>query len=360
MYKKLWEIDRYLQIYNNIKKTKLKITYKEFKEIINNLKNRSFKFKPLEKKYILNNNNILIPYGIPSFLDKIILNVFINIIKEEDFFLESNYSLKQNKSCHTALNEIKNWKDITWIISGNIKGYSDNIDYNILINILENQIKDKNFIDFFRKLKHAGYIKDINISKILSNIYINIFDQYILNINKEYNNNHINIKYIRYEEEIIIGIKGSLSITEEIINKIRIFFIEKLNLEINLNLINISINSVKFLNYRIKKNQDRIKFYLPISDLIVFFINKGLLDEKKQIPKYKGSWIKYRENEIIYKYHKLLKGLLNYYKLINKKNQLNYIKYICKYSAAHTIAAKYKISISKVFKKYESLFKIFY
>jgi hypothetical protein len=352
MYKKLWEIDRYIQIYNNLKKTNLKITNEDFKVIINNIKNRSFKFQPLEKKYILN-NNILIPNSIPSFIDIIILKVFIDIIKEEFIFLESNHSFK---SCHTTLNEIKDWKDITWILTGNIKGYYDNIDYNILINILENQIKDKNIIDFFRKLRHAGYLKDKNIKKIISNIYLNKLDQYILNINKEYKN-IIYIRYIRYEEEIIIGIKGSLYLTEKIKEKIKEFMVEKLKLGIDLKIIEISKNSIKFLNYRIKKNQDRIKLYLPIGDLIVYFNSKGFLEGKKH--KYYGSWIKYKENEIIKRYNFILKGLLNYYKLINNKNQLNYIKYICKYSAAHTIAAKYKISISKVFKKYESLFNIF-
>ncbi|MFC0418912.1 reverse transcriptase/maturase family protein, partial [Cytobacillus solani] len=93
----------------------------------------------------------------------------------------------------TALLQCKNTLTHTkWFVEGDIKGFFDNIDHHILINILRKRIKDEKFINLIWKFLKAGYLEDWKfhqtysgtpqggiISPILSNIYLNELDIYI-------------------------------------------------------------------------------------------------------------------------------------------------------------------------------------
>ena len=80
-------------------------------------------------------------------------------------------------------------------IEGDIKGFFDNIDHNVLISILRERISDERFLRLIRKFLNAGYVEDWKynktysgtpqggiVSPILANIYLDKFDKYI----KEY------------------------------------------------------------------------------------------------------------------------------------------------------------------------------
>lgn len=80
-------------------------------------------------------------------------------------------------------------------MEGDIKGFFDNINHDVLINILLERIADERFIRLIRKFMKAGYIEDWQfhntysgtpqggiISPILANIYLDKLDKYI----KEY------------------------------------------------------------------------------------------------------------------------------------------------------------------------------
>lgn len=47
-----------------------------------------------------------------------------------------------------------------WFVEGDIKGFFDNINHDVLINILKERIADDRFIRLIRKLLKAGYIED--------------------------------------------------------------------------------------------------------------------------------------------------------------------------------------------------------
>ncbi len=59
------------------------------------------------------------------------------------------------------------------------------------------------------------------------------------------------------------------------------------------------------------------------------------------------------DTEIILRFSNLLKDLVEYYKLVkNSRKQLHEAVYIIKYSFLHTIAAKHRMSLKQVIKKY--------
>lgn len=135
------------------------------------------------------------PLGIPSFEDKLVQEVVRMILEAvyEEVFANTSHGFRPNRSCHTALTHIqKTFTGTKWFVEGDIKGFFDNIDHNVLIATLRKRIADDRFLRLIRKLLNAGYIEDWkfhntnkgtpqggNISPILANIYLDNFDKYM-------------------------------------------------------------------------------------------------------------------------------------------------------------------------------------
>lgn len=96
-----------------------------------------------------------------------------------------------------AYKDIQQYK---WFIEGDIKGFFDNIDHEVLIAILSERISDMRFLRLIRKFLNAGYVEDWVfhksysgtpqggiISPILANIYLDKFDKYIKEYTQKFN-----------------------------------------------------------------------------------------------------------------------------------------------------------------------------
>ena len=171
--------------------------------IIASLKDESYKPNPARRKYIPKKNGKKRPLGIPSFEDKLVQEVVRTILEAiyEEVFEDSSHGFRPNRSCHTALTRIqKTFKSTKWFIEGDIKGFFDNIDHNVLIGILRKRISDERFLRLIRKFLNAGYIENWEyhntfsgtpqggiISPILANIYLDKFDKYIKEYTQKFN-----------------------------------------------------------------------------------------------------------------------------------------------------------------------------
>jgi len=123
----------------------------KIRKTIQSMKDRSFKFKPSRRIEIHKVNGKKRIISIPSPVDKIVQTVAKNILEViyEPKFQESSHGFRPNRGCHTALREIKNWTGVSWAIEGDIKGFFDNINHNILADILRKEIKDQNMLDLY-------------------------------------------------------------------------------------------------------------------------------------------------------------------------------------------------------------------
>ena len=179
-------------------KTIDEMSLERIERLIGSLKDESYQPHPARRVYIPKKNGKKRPLGIPSFEDKLVQEVVRLLLEAiyEGHFEGTSHGFRPHRSCHTALGMIqKSFAGAKWFIEGDIKGFFDNIDHNVLISILRERISDERFLRLIRKFLNAGYVEDWKynktysgtpqggiISPMLANIYLDKFDKYI----KEY------------------------------------------------------------------------------------------------------------------------------------------------------------------------------
>lgn len=352
-------------------------------EIIKNLQNWTYSFKPI---YVKNTKiQKLKPLAMPSLSD-IILQTAIKLLLEskceKQIFNCQSFGFRSNKSIHHALASVKKMKRVTWIIEGRIKGLFNHINYNILINIIKNKLNpDRTIMGIFNKLFKIGPLVnpffDI-ISPILFNIYLTPLDEFIDKLKETYARSpfHLKIYYVRFANDWILGVVGDEHNNEltKIQEQIKTFLIDKLKLELEKNkLTHIERNYANFLGHylrcRVKTvplnpagvagGLENSKYSLdysptvliPYNDLKSKLIEKGFADNFGY-PKYVGKLLHLSDYDIVKYYNRFFTKILIFYSMADKSSGLREIFYILEYSLAHTLAAKHRSSLSKIFKKY--------
>ena len=187
-------------------------------KLIQSLKDESYQPQPSRRTYIPKKSGKVRPLGIPAFDDKLLQEVIRMILEAiyEGHFENCSYGFRPNRSCHTALSQIqKSFNGAKWFVEGDIKGFFDNIDHDVMIDILRERISDERFIRLIRKFLNAGYIEDWIfhkthsgtpqggiVSPILANIYLDKLDKYMMEYIREFDkgeNRKTNKERIQYE-----------------------------------------------------------------------------------------------------------------------------------------------------------------
>ena len=179
------------------------MSIENIEKLIASLKDESYQPRPSRRIYIPKKNGKMRPLGIPSFYDKLLQEVIRMILEAiyEPCFSKHSHGFRPKRSCHTALAEIeKTFCGVKWFVEGDIKGFFDNIDHNVLIETLSERIEDDRFLRLIRKFLKAGYMEDWKfyntysgtpqggiISPILANIYLDKLDSYMAEIEARFN-----------------------------------------------------------------------------------------------------------------------------------------------------------------------------
>lgn len=178
------------------------MSLEKINRLIQSLKTEEYKPVPCKRVYIPKKDGRQRPLGIPSVQDKLVQEVVRMLLESvfENSFENTSHGFRPERSCHTALSMIqKRYTGCKWFIEGDISGFFDNIDHEILIAILRKRIDDERFLRLIRKFLKAGYLEEWKfhntysgtpqggiISPLLANIYLDQFDKYLNQLKKEF------------------------------------------------------------------------------------------------------------------------------------------------------------------------------
>ena len=192
---------------------------RKIEKITKMLRDGTFQPTPVRRTYIVKKNNASKkrPLGIPTFTDKLVQEVLRMILESvyEPIFLTQSYGFRPNRSCHTALKDLKHqFHGTRWFIEGDIKACYESINHKILVGIINNKVKDARLIQLIYKFLKAGYLENWQyhktysgtpqggiISPLLANIYLHELDKFIINLKTEFDK--LKEKHFTYEYGVV-------------------------------------------------------------------------------------------------------------------------------------------------------------
>jgi len=155
------------------------------------LKHKSYHARLVRRKYIPKGGGKLRPLGIPVLEDKLVqygAAQILQTIYEEDFEA-SSYGYRPGLGPHDAVRELTKelqFEGANHVVEADIKGYFENIQWVLLLKMLEKRVHDKAFIGLIRKWLRAGILEEDGkvihpvtgtpqggvISPVLANVYL--------------------------------------------------------------------------------------------------------------------------------------------------------------------------------------------
>ncbi|MDL2232207.1 group II intron reverse transcriptase/maturase [Ruminococcaceae bacterium OttesenSCG-928-L11] len=183
------------------------------------------------------------------------------------------------------------------------------------------------------------------------------------------------MKYIRYADDFIIGVKGSKADCKRIKEQFSEFISHTLKMELSdeKTLITHSNQYARFLGYdvRVRREQKlkpngrgalartlngKVELNIPFADKIMPFLFDKLAIRQIKNGTIEPSPRKYLYRctnlEIISSYNSELRGICNYYGLASNFARLDYFAYLMEYSCLKTLAGKHKSTTRKMLVKY--------
>jgi group II intron reverse transcriptase/maturase len=185
-----------------------------------------------------------------------------------------------------------------------------------------------------------------------------------------YDPDYRRLKYVRYADDFLLGFIGPKEEAEEIKQQIREFLRDELKLELSEEktlITNARNEAAKFLGYEIitiQKDEKHEKTMRgncrTINGAIGLKVPLHVLQEKQKRYMKNGKAVHRTEliNEsdftIISTYQAEFRGIANYYKLASNMRSLDHLKWTMETSLTKTLARKLKVTVSRVYKKYET------
>jgi RNA-directed DNA polymerase len=363
----------------------------------------------------------------------------------EEIFLDCSHGFRPGHSCHTALKylqlKVGNASAYSWVIKGGIKGCFDNIPHDVILKGLKRKVDCTATLNLIQRILSAGYIlnedlrkvgeknakvyksnrgtpQGIVLSPLFSNIVLHELDEFITGrkrkANLEYRKLKYRIKreddlkerrvlinncrkvpskdfhdpdfkrlfYVRYANDWVILVAGSLKETEVIRNKVS-NKLQSLGLTLIMEKTHITSlrkGKCRFLgiDFFIRQNTEkhhkstslvkkntttirqrfapRIILYAPILELLIKLKDKRFVKRSNKgefFPTGKSNCIPLTHQQILKYFNSRIRGILNYYSCVHNRNELWSIVRFLNYSCALTLARKYKLkSLAKTFKKF--------
>ena len=261
--------------------------------------------------------------GIPTIRDRVIQQRLKDILEPifDPHFSEQSYGYRPGRSAHDAMEEIKTLREqYDWVVDADIKGFFDNVDHDILIDLVNERVSDGSILRLIRLfleagVKYDGAIHETSkgtpqgavISPLLANIYLNHLDRRL---------EEAGLPFVRYADDFVVFC-GSKSEAEEALQLIRGTLHQELKLELSKDK-----TEIRYLEYELDENGKLPPEYGPIRFLGFQVRKRWLSPTPKSIKRFKNNirahtkrHVNYDTKVLLSKLNAIIRGWGNYFRI---------------------------------------------
>jgi RNA-directed DNA polymerase len=261
--------------------------------------------------------------GIPTIRDRVIQQRLKDILEPifDLHFSEQSYGYRPGRSAHDAMEEIKTLREqYDWVVDADIKGFFDNVDHDILIDLVNERVSDGSILRLIRLfleagVKYDGAIHETSkgtpqgavISPLLANIYLNHLDRRL---------EEAGLPFVRYADDFVVFC-GTKSEAEEALQLIRVTLHQELKLELSKDK-----TVIRYLEYELDEKGKLPPEYGPIRFLGFQVRKRWLSPTPKSIKRLKNKirahtkrHINYDTKVLLSKLNRIIRGWGNYFRI---------------------------------------------
>ncbi len=302
-------------------------------KLVESAKGGWYRAKLILRRFIPKPGGKLRPLGIPATSDKLLQTAVTTILEAifEPIFLTCSFGYRPHLGALDAIKDLSfhlQFRGYNYIVEADIKGFFDNIDHDLLMEMLSKKIDDKPFLRLIIKWLKAGVLEEckvINpvtgtpqggiISPILANIYLHyVLDEWFEEVVKAYCRGDVYL--CRYADDFVcafqyeddarrfykaLGLrleKFGLSLAEE---KTRMMRFSRLHME--------DKTCFEFLGFEFRWGMNRA----GVPQVLKRTSKKKYKNSLKRFSEWCKSNRNMRMTELFYKLNSKLRGYYNYY-----------------------------------------------
>ena len=209
-------------------------------ELLQSIREGSYKPSPVRRKEIPKPDGGVRKLGIPTVVDRVIQQAVAQKLQPifEPLFSDGSYGYRPKRSAQQAIQKVKNHAEqgYGYAVEIDLSKYFDTLNHELLLNLLRRQIHDERVIQLIKKYLKSGVMEDGTftrteegspqggpLSPLLSNVYLNEFDQEM---------ERRGVKVIRYADDIVV-LARSKRAANRLLESCRRYLEDKLKLKMN-------------------------------------------------------------------------------------------------------------------------------
>lgn len=185
-------------------------------ELLDQLRDGTYKVQPVLRVEIPKSDGGIRKLGIPTVIDRMIQQAINQVLQPifEPTFSDNSFGFRPGRSGQMAIVRAKSYYEQgnRYVVDMDMKGYFDTVNHDKLMYFVEKKVNDKRVLRLIRQYLGSGIMDNGmfqasekgtpqggNLSPLLSNIYLNEFDQLLTS------RGH---KFVRYADDCNIYVKS--------------------------------------------------------------------------------------------------------------------------------------------------------